>query len=270
VTTTGHYVIRGGLEGRERLRVLSRVMHTTTMALLDRLGLRDGLVCADVGCGGGDVSQAVARKVAPSGKVLGFDIDPAKLDLARSEAKQQGIENLEFRVADVREAIEDAFQFDVVYSRFLLTHLHEPTSVLNVFHRWVRPGGFVAIEDVDFSGDFTYPESPAFKRYHELYCATVKRRGGDPNIGFRVPALLQQSGFEQVEVSVVQPVALVGEAKLLSPLTMENIAGAVLEDGLATSAEIADVVAALYAFAADPTTLAGTPRIVQAWARRAR
>jgi hypothetical protein len=130
--------------------------------------------------------------------------------------------------------------------------------------RWFRDR-----RDVDFSGYFTYPESPAFKRYHELYCATATRRGGDPNIGFRVPALLQQCGFEHVEVCVVQPMTLVGEAKLLSPLTMENIAGAVLEDGLATTAEIAEIVAALYAFAADLTTLAGTPRIVQAWGRRA-
>jgi hypothetical protein len=85
--------------------------------------------------------------------------------------------------------------------------------------------------------------------------------------GPRLPALLRDGGFENVEVAVVQPMALVGDPKLLNALTMENIAGAVLEDGLASSAEIAEVVAALYAF--DPTTLAGTPRVVQAWARRA-
>ena len=37
-----HYVIRGGLEGRERLRVLGRVMRTSSMSLFDRLVLRDG------------------------------------------------------------------------------------------------------------------------------------------------------------------------------------------------------------------------------------
>jgi SAM-dependent methyltransferase len=268
MTATGHYVIRGGVEGRERLRVLSRVMQPTTMSLLDRLGLRNGHICADVGCGGGDVSLELARRVAPTGKVIGLDADQTKLDLARREAKEQGIENVEFRTVDVREGV-DIPQLDLVYSRFLLTHLQDPAAVVSAFHRWVRPGGIVALEDIDFSGYFTYPESLAFKRFHELYCASVKRRGGDPNIGPRLPALLQQCGFENVEVCVVQPMALVGPPKLLTPLTMENIADAVLEDGLATPAEVAALVAALYEFAADSTTLAGTPRVVQAWGRRA-
>jgi predicted O-methyltransferase YrrM len=268
MTATTHYVIRGGIEGRERLRVLSRVMHPSTMSLLDRLGLRDGHIGADVGCGGGDVTLELARRVAPSGRVFGFDIDDVKLDLGRAEAKEHGVANVEFRAGDVREAF-DVPQCDVVYSRFLLTHLDDPAGVLNAFRRRIRSGGIVAIEDIDFSGCFTCPESPAFKRFHGLYCATVRRRGGDPNIGPRLPGLLRECGFDNVEVSVVQPTALIGEPKLLNPLTMENIAGAVLEDGLATAAEIAELVAALYAFAADPTTLAGTPRVVQTWGIRA-
>jgi len=266
MTTVPNYVIRGGLEGRERLRILARVMEPSTKALLDRLGLHDGSLCADVGCGGGDVSLELARRVAPTGQVIACDIDQAKLDLARAEARELGIGNVEFRVVDVRQAFEIP-QVDVVYARFLLTHLQQPANVLSVFRRSLRPGGVVAAEDIDFSGYFTYPESPAFKRYHELYCATVHRRGGDPNIGPRLPALLQQAGFDVMGVSVAQPVAMVGPAKLLNALTMENIAGAVLEDGLATADEIAEIVKALYAFAEDPTTVAGTPRVVQAWGR---
>jgi ubiquinone/menaquinone biosynthesis C-methylase UbiE len=64
---SSHYVIRGGLEGRERLRVLSRVMHATTSSLFDRLGLRDGLACLDAGCGGGDATLEIARRVGPRG-----------------------------------------------------------------------------------------------------------------------------------------------------------------------------------------------------------
>jgi hypothetical protein len=55
----------------------------------------------------------------------------------------------------------------------------------------------------------------------------------------------------------------------MDPLTMENIAGAVLADGLASQAEIDQLVRELYEFAVDPDTLAGTPRIFQVWGRRA-
>jgi SAM-dependent methyltransferase len=242
-------------------------MHATSTSLFDRLGVRNGHICLDFGCGGGDVTAELARRVAPDGKAVGVDIDEQKLQLARGEALEQHIANVEYRVSDIRTTSERG-AFDVAYARFLLTHLSEPAAAVRTLYEALRPGGILAVEDIDFSGYFTYPESKAFHRYHELYCAAVTRRGGDPNIGPRLPTLLRQARFEEIGVAVVQPVAIQGEAKLLNPLTMENIAGAVLEDGLASRAEIDDVVRELYVFAADPETLAGSPRVVQTWGRR--
>jgi hypothetical protein len=61
---------------------------------------------------------------------------------------------------------------------------------------------------------------------------------------------------------------LQGEAKLIPPITLENIAGPVLEDGLATREDI-DATVELYEFAEDPSTLAGMPRVVQVSGRLA-
>jgi SAM-dependent methyltransferase len=244
-------------------------MHSSTMSLFDRLGLRDGRTCLDVGCGGGDATLELARRVAPSGTVVGVDIDEMKLQLARADAARDGIANVEFRRSDVRDG-SALPTYDVVYARFLLTHLSDPGSVVKALYQHLRPGGTIGVEDIDFSGYFSYPESKAFRRYHELYCATVARRGGDPNIGPRLPRLLKQGGFEDIGVGIAQPIATEGEAKLINPLTMENIAGAVLTDGLASQEEIDDVVRELYEFAADPNTVAGMPRVVQVWGRRPR
>ena len=262
-----HYVIRGGIQGRERLRVLSRVMHQTSASLFDRLGLRDGLVCADIGCGGGEATLELARRVGPHGKVIGLDIDDTKLEIARAEAQQLGVTNIDFKASDIRQASASQ-SFDVVYARFLLTHLKDPASIVSTFYEHLRPGGRIAVEDIDFSAYFTHPASRAFDRYRDMYYATVLRRGGDPNIGPRLPGFLQNAGFANVGVHVVQHVALEGDAKLINALTMENIAGPVLEDGLATREEIDLIVRELYDFAANPSTLAGTPRIVQAWGCR--
>jgi SAM-dependent methyltransferase len=267
MTDSANYVIRGGVEGRERLRILSRVMHASSMSLLDRLDIRAGLACLDFGCGGGDATLELAQRVAPHGRVVGVDIDRIQLEVARSEALQQGVANVEFRLSDIRETT-GAQEFDLVYSRFLLTHLSDPAGAVAAFYRHLRPGGRIALEDIDFSGYFTYPESRAFRRYHELYCAIVSRRGEDPNIGPRLPILLKQCGFTDVGTCVVQPIGTEGEVKLLNPITMENIAGTVLNDGLATREEIDEIVRELFEFAADPKTVAGVPRVVQAWGRR--
>jgi len=264
---SSHYVIRGGREGRERLRVLAGVMRPHSMALLDRCGLREGLACLDVGCGGGDVTMELARRVGPGGRAEGVDMDVAKLEIARAEAAQRNISNVQFLQADAREAAGPR-TFDLVYARFLLTHLSDAAGMVRRFHAQVRPGGMVAVEDIDFSGHFTYPESSAFRRFHELYCATVTKRGGDPTVGMRLPLLVRDAGFEDVRVSIVQPMALEGDAKLMDALTLEAIAGAVLEDGLATRDEIDALARDLIAFAADPRTLAGVPRVVQVSGRR--
>ena len=142
-----HYVIRGGIHGRERLRVISRIMHPTSSSLLDRLELHEGLVCADFGCGGGDLTVELARRVGPTGKAFGFDIDQTKLDIARAEAERLGVSNVEFHASDLRHS-SFTHSFDVVYTRFLLTHLKDPGTLVRMFFDHLRPGGRMAVEDI--------------------------------------------------------------------------------------------------------------------------
>jgi SAM-dependent methyltransferase len=240
-------------------------MHASTTSLFDRVGINEGQLCLDVGCGGGDVTLELARRIGPRGKAVGVDIDETQLDIARREADAQGIRNVEFRLFDIRAADEGIGSgFDVVYARFLLTHL-ENLRAIAAFYRYLCPGGLAILEDIDFDGYFTYPESKAFQRYKELYCKVVRRRGGDPNIGPRLPILLSDGGFENIEMTVVQPVGTQGEVKLMNPIPLENIADAILQDGLASRQKIDLLIRELYRFAENPRTVARLPRIIQAW-----
>jgi len=264
-----HYVIRGGVKGHERLKVLSRVMQASTATLFNSVGVGSGMTCLDVGCGSGDVAMELARLVGPGGRVVGVDIDEIKLALAKDEADKLGISNLEFCSIDIRESPQKP-EYDLVYARFLLTHLSDPATTVKCFNQFLKPGGLVIVEDIDFSGCFVHPPSAAFDRYHELYCTAVTRRGGDPNIGPRLPGLLCDAGFLDVDLYVVQPMGLSGDVKLLVPLTMEAIVDAAMAEQLTTKAEADELVAALFEYAADPRTVAGAPRIVQSWGRKGR
>jgi len=79
VRATPYYIIRGGIEGRERLRILSRVMQPTTLSSLRRVGIAPRMACLEVGCGSGDMAFDMARMVAPEGRVLATNIDETKL-----------------------------------------------------------------------------------------------------------------------------------------------------------------------------------------------
>lgn len=263
---TASYTIDGGQAGKARLDVLSRVCEPGTATLFDRVGLAPGGRCLDVGCGGGHVSRELARRLGPDGFVVGIDVDDVVLDLARTDTAAQGLSNVEFRHADAR-ALE-ASCYDVVYARCLLSHVDDPGVVVGSFFDALRPGGVAVVEDIDFRGYFCWPPSAAHDRYVELYRETVRRRGGNADLGPSLPGLLAQAGFDQVGVSVSHACGVVGEPKLIPPLTLERIADAVVREGVAPADEVAAAVAALYAEAADPTTVMGMPRVVQAWGRK--
>ncbi len=261
-----HYIIRGGAAGRERLKVLSRVFGPTTLNLLNRVGIQPGMKCLEVGCGSGDLTFDLAGIVGPSGRVVATDIDDVKIRLARSEAEEQHLTNVEFRVADI---VEDGIEaFDFAHARFVLTHLPNPENALERIRQAVRPGGILVVEDIDFRGHFCHPECPAFSCYVQLYTQTAQRRGADPNIGPRLPQLLVEAGFEAVQMNIVQPAAMSGEVKIMPSLTLANIADAVAGEGLASRAELDQLIHELDDFASDPQTLISGPRIVEAWGYR--
>ena len=74
---TTAYSIKGGRAGRERLRVLNNIRQRGTLDFLDGIGVRPGMSCLDVGCGGGDVAREFARRIGVTGQVLGLDMDQA-------------------------------------------------------------------------------------------------------------------------------------------------------------------------------------------------
>lgn len=260
------YVLRGGDLGAERLSLLGSVKWPSTKALLDRIGLRPGVRCLDVGCGIGTVSLRMAEAVLPLGRVTGIDIDEHCLTLARSAAQQLGLD-VEFR-AGCASNLQDCALYDLVYGRFLLTHLSSAEKALQGMIRAARPGGQVVVEDIQFTGHFSHPACPAFERYVNLYQQVVQRRGGDPNIGPRLLGMFLDAGLSDVEVDVIQPAYRHGNGKQMAAVTMEHIREAVVGAGLASHAEINEIIHEMNAFSNDPRTILSLPRIFQVWGKR--
>lgn len=256
------YAITGGYEGRERLRLLSEVMGPSTRSLLSRVGIPVGGACLDVGCGGGDVSLELARLVGPSGRVVGVDLDAKVVEIARRE-----VSNVTFEVGDVANW-EPKEQFDVVYMRFLLTHLPDPGALLASLYRHLRPGGVIVVEDVDFRGHFYEPECRALDKFVHFYNEIMRKRGVDPVIGPKLPGLLRAAGFNDVQMGLFQPTALKGGIKLLTSVTMELIAPAIVNDHVASDEDVRQTIRDLYTAAQDPNTVHGGPRVFQVFGRK--
>jgi ubiquinone/menaquinone biosynthesis C-methylase UbiE len=222
--------------------------------------------CLDVGCGIGGVTLELSRLVGTNGQVVGIDLDEGCLALARQEAAGLGLAPV-FRAGSVNDLQEEA-AYDLVYARFLLTHLTDPAQAVKRLIQAARPGGIVAVEDIEFAAHFCFPPCPAFERYVALYQQVVQSRGGDPNIGPRLPGLFMDAGLKQVGLKVVQPTFRKGAGKRLAQVTMEHIRESVVAARLATQTEIDGIIAGLDEFAGSPRTIISLPRIFQVWGRR--
>jgi SAM-dependent methyltransferase len=225
------------------------------------------MTCLDLGCGGGDVTLQLARLVGPRGQVVGLDMDEFKLDLARQAATQLGLANVQFRKQTVQEWVEES-QYDFIYCRFLLTHLADPLHALRQMLQAAWPGGVAVVEDIDFSGSFSYPPCAGYDTYVRLYRAAVARHGADADIGPKLYGMLLDAGWRDVKISVIQPTFASGEGKHLAVLTLINIADSLLAEKLTTEAEILYALADLTRFTENPRTLISLPRVFQVLGRR--
>ena len=263
-TRPERYIIGGGREGADRLKVLACATWPTSEAFLRLAGLRPGMRCLDVGCGSGEMAFRMLDSFGVS-EVVGLDCDAEAVQVARAVAAESGA-NARFSVVNIeRDAIAERPDYDFVYARLLLSHLRDPGECVRRLLAGLVPGGILAVEDVDFRGHFCHPPCPAFDRYVRWYEAASRLRGADPWIGPRLPGLLIDSGLNQVRMSVALPTFLEGDGKLMGLLTLESIRHAVLQLRLATEAHFDRTVAELREFTSDPRSMMSLPRLVQAW-----
>ena len=95
----------------------------------------------DVGCGGGILADAMARKGAD---VLGIDLATKSLKVAQLHALEAGTTGVQYREVSAEAlAAEQACQFDVVTCMEMLEHVPEPASVVQACTQLVKPGGWV-------------------------------------------------------------------------------------------------------------------------------
>jgi ubiquinone/menaquinone biosynthesis C-methylase UbiE len=110
------------------------------------LGLLDSkATIVDIGCGTGKSAATIAPFV---GKVIGVDHSRAMLAKAKHRAKELGLKNCDFRLADWHKLPVKTNSADAAWSTMALHHEEDPTILLKEMARVVKPGGSVLIVDL--------------------------------------------------------------------------------------------------------------------------
>jgi ubiquinone/menaquinone biosynthesis C-methylase UbiE len=104
-----------------------------------------GMHVLDVACGTGAPSLQIARAVAPTGHVTATDRSPEPLKIAAERARQRGLTNINFEVADVHNLPFPDAGFDLVTSRCAVMFFSDLPRALAEIRRVLKPGGRVAL-----------------------------------------------------------------------------------------------------------------------------
>lgn len=186
-----------------RLEAQAALSWPEEFRVLTELGLRDGHAVLDAGCGPGAFTRRLSAAL-PASPITALDGDPRLLDHARRALP--GAVTLLGDLAD--PPVADASQ-DVVISRFVFQHLPDPVAVAGRIRQVLRPGGLLAVIEVDAGlWGAAVPDMP--QGYAEAYQAMAAEQGGvggDRFIARRLPALLAAAGYRDV---LVRPYAYGG------------------------------------------------------------
>ena len=178
-------------EARQRLAALESHYDPGTIRHLERLGVREGWHCLEVGAGGGSIAEWLCGAGRVSGHVVAIDIDTRFIELL-------DLPNLEVRKQDIATDAVEHGSFDLVHARMLLEHVPGRDDALRNMVSALRPGGWILLEEFDHVT--LLPDSSADERtvevwgkFLEAYRRLMTARGGDLDYGRRLFGLLQRS-----------------------------------------------------------------------------
>ena len=174
-----------------------RTAENSAAYLLDKIS--PAMHILDVGCGPGTITADLA-KIAWAGKGTGLDNSLDIVEEARNTAAQRGVKNVHFDVGDVTALKFPDNTFNLAHAHQLLQHVGDPIKALQELRRVVKPGGFVAVRDSDYSTMTWYPDVPGMKDWQALYLRVARSNGGEPDAGRRLHAWAQTAGFDRDKI----------------------------------------------------------------------
>lgn len=219
----GYVYDQGFAEERARLRSIENLWDPGSQALLEDLGIGDGARCLEVGAGGGSLVRWMGDRGA---RVVAIDIDTRFIEPLACEA-------IEVRRVDIRTDELPQHEFDLVHARLVLEHLTERHQILDRLADALRPGGWLVVEDYDWTDFGVENEDPQFERATAAILTFMQQAGFEPRYGRYVVADMAAAGLADVRGE--------GRARVIdssSPgfdffrLSFESVRDAVVDAGL--------------------------------------
>lgn len=154
--------------------------------------LKEGEVVLDLGAGGGLDCFLSSQKVGPTGKVIGVDMTPDMIDLARDNAEKNNFTNVEFRLGEIENLPVADNSVDIIISNCVINLSPEKQRVFDEAYRVLRPGGRIAISDIVL----LKPLPDSIRDNKKLLAACIS----GAELKNRYLEMIENAGFKDIQV----------------------------------------------------------------------
>ena len=190
--------------------------------------LRPGETVLDLGAGGGFDCFLAARAVGPTGRVIGVDMTPEMVTLARANARKLQTRNVEFRLGEIEHLPVADGTVDAIMSNCVINLSPEKPAVFREAFRVLRDGGRLAISDVVAIA----PIPPELQTQAAALAGCISGAAHVDDLR----AMLAAAGFYCVEITIAPRSAeivtswMAGADRFIASATIEARRGAVKLD----------------------------------------
>jgi SAM-dependent methyltransferase len=210
-----------------------------------------GSLVLEAGCGIGAQTVTLAAN-SPAARFVSVDLSAASLQQARDRLAGAGIDNVQFRQADIYDLPFAPGEFDHVFVCFVLEHLRDPVGALVRLRGLLPPGGGIVVIEGDHGSTFFHPENAAARDAIGCQVELQARAGGDACIGRRLYPLLIEAGFTGPRVSPLlvyvdgsRPALIEGFTRRTFTAMVHGVREAALREGLLGPERFDEGIAAL-------------------------
>jgi len=217
-----------------RLQKIEVICDRVSRSQILATNITTGWQCLEIGAGAGSMMRWMAEIVGMSGKVMAVDLDTRFI-------KDTQLANVEVIEADIHQLVIDKL-FDLVHIRNVLIH-QTNTSLLTKIQELLKPGGWLVIAESDFSAARfiagTQAQREAVTRVNNAIRQMFTNQGKDYALGIKLPSLLQQQGFQNLQINNHVPIVK-GNSDIatMMKLSASQLAARYIETGKATEADI--------------------------------
>jgi ubiquinone/menaquinone biosynthesis C-methylase UbiE len=187
----------------DRLRAQVELSWAREATELARLGLRDGMAILEVGSGPGFITEKLLVAL-PRCTVTAVELDPTMCAVARSRLAGYLGERLEIVQTSILYTDLPEDSFDFAFARYVFQHLSAPDIAAAEMFRLLKPGGRVAVVDVDDDlGGLVAPNGAAFAQLARRVQQVQASSAGDRHIGRKLWRLLANAGYVHLGLDTV-------------------------------------------------------------------